>query len=426
MRVLIVGKGGREHAFAWKISRSPKVSAIYAAPGNPGMARHATCVDIGVDDLDGLMGFAQRERIDLTVVGPEDPLAEGLADRFEAVGLRVFGPSRQAAQIEADKDFALRLMHKYGIPTGVYRTFTDPDAARGYVRDWGAPVVLKAAGLAAGKGALVCHSVDEALRAVDRVLVDREFGAAGDKLVVMEYLAGEEASITGFTDGKHVVCIVPSQDHKTIGEGDTGPNTGGMGAYAPAPVVTREMQHSILERVMIPSVKALAAEGRPYKGILYGGLIITDRGPRVIEFNCRLGDPEAQVVLPLLKTDLVDIMVAVSDGTLEDLEIELDSRAATCVVLASGGYPGEVESGYPISGMDEAESLDDVMVFHAGTARNEGATVTAGGRVLGVTAIGEDIRASVRRAYEAVGKIQFDNATYRRDIGYRALERQEA
>lgn len=425
MKVLIVGKGGREHAFAWKISRSPKVSGIYAAPGNPGMARHATCVDIGVDDLDGLVEFALRERIDLTVVGPEDPLADGIADRFEAVGLRVFGPSRQAARIEADKDFALRLMHKYVIPTGQYRTFTDPDAARGFVRDWGAPVVLKASGLAAGKGALVCASVDEALRAVNRVMVDREFGAAGDKLVVMEYLAGEEASITGFTDGEHVVCIVPSQDHKTIGEGDTGPNTGGMGAYAPAPVVTREMQQSILERVMIPTVKALAAEGRPYKGILYGGLIITERGPRVIEFNCRLGDPEAQVVLPLLKTDLVDIMVAVSDGTLEDLEIELDSRAATCVVLASGGYPGEVETGVAISGLDEAEALDDVLVFHAGTERNEGTTVTAGGRVLGVTAIGEDIRDSVHRAYEAVGKIEFDNATYRRDIGYRALARQE-
>lgn len=425
MKVLIVGKGGREHAFAWKISRSPKVSGIYAAPGNPGMARHATCVDIGVDDLDGLVEFALRERIDLTVVGPEDPLADGIVDRFEAVGLRVFGPSRQAARIEADKDFALRLMHKYDIPTGRYRTFTDPDAARGFVRDWGAPVVLKASGLAAGKGALVCASVDEALRAVNRVMVDREFGAAGDKLVVMEYLAGEEASITGFTDGEHVACIVPSQDHKTIGEGDTGPNTGGMGAYAPAPVVTREMQQSILERVMIPTVKALAAEGRPYKGILYGGLIITERGPRVIEFNCRLGDPEAQVVLPLLKTDLVDIMVAVSDGTLEDLEIELDSRAATCVVLASGGYPGEVETGVAISGLDEAEALDDVLVFHAGTERNEGTTVTAGGRVLGVTAIGEDIRDSVHRAYEAVAKIKFDNATYRRDIGYRALARQE-
>jgi phosphoribosylamine--glycine ligase len=425
MKVLIVGKGGREHTFAWKIAQSPKVSRLFAAPGNPGMAEQATCVDIGVDDLDGLVAFAQRERIDLTVVGPEDPLANGLTDRFEAVGLRVFGPSRRAAQIEADKDFALRIMHKYGIPTGQYRTFTDPDTARGFVKDWGAPVVLKAAGLAAGKGALVCYSVDEALRAVDRVLVDREFGAAGDKLVLMEYLEGEEASITGFTDGEHVVCIVPSQDHKTIGEGDTGPNTGGMGAYAPAPVVTQEVQTAILERVMLPTVKALAAEGRPYKGILYGGLIITETGPRVIEFNCRLGDPEAQVVLPLLKTDLVDIIEAVFEGTLEDLKIELDNRAATCVVLASGGYPGEYETGFEISGLDEAEALDDVLVFHAGTSRDEGATVTNGGRVLGVTAIGQNIQASVNRAYEAIEKVQFDNVYYRRDIGYRTLERLE-
>lgn len=426
MKVLIVGKGGREHTFAWTISRSPKVSRIYAAPGNPGMAGHATCVDIGVDDLDGLVAFARRERIDLTVVGPEDPLANGLADRFEAVGLRVFGPSQKAAQIEADKDFALRLMHKHGIPTGEYRTFTDPDDARGFVRDRGAPVVLKASGLAAGKGALVCHTVDEALRAVDRVLVDREFGDAGEKLVLMEYLEGEEASITGFTDGKHVVCIVPSQDHKTIGEGDTGPNTGGMGAYAPAPVVTPQMQRVIQERVMLPTVKALAAEGRPYKGILYGGLIMTESGPRVIEFNCRLGDPEAQVVLPLLKTDLVDIMEAVSEGTLKDLEIELDDRAAACVVLASGGYPGAYQTGFAISGLEEAESRDDVLVFHAGTARRGGSTVTDGGRVLGVTAVGEDIRASVNLAYEAIGEIQFENAYFRKDIGHRALERLEA
>ena len=425
MKVLIVGRGGREHTFAWKISRSPRVSRIYAAPGNPGMAGHATCVDIGVDDLDGLVAFARRERIDLTVVGPEDPLANGLADRFEAVGLRVFGPSQKAAQIEADKDFALRLMHKHGIPTGVYRTFTDPDDAQGFVRDWGAPVVLKASGLAAGKGALVCHTVDDALRAVDRVLVDREFGDAGEKLVLMEYLEGEEASITGFTDGKHVACIVPSQDHKTIGEGDTGPNTGGMGAYAPAPVVTPQMQKVILERVMQPTVNALAAEGRPYKGILYGGLIMTESGPRVIEFNCRLGDPEAQVVLPLLKTDLVDIMEAVSEGTLKDLEIELDDRAATCVVLASGGYPGAHQTGFAISGLDEAETWDDVLVFHAGTARRGGSTVTDGGRVLGVTAVGADVRASVNLAYEAIGKIQFENAYFRKDIAHRALERYE-
>ena len=423
MRVLIVGKGGREHAFAWKISRSPKVSRIYAAPGNPGMAGHATCVDIGADNVDGLLEFARRERIDLTVVGPEDPLANGLSDRFEAVGLRVFGPSQKAAQIEADKDFALCLMHRYGIPTGRYRTFRDPDDARGFVRDWGAPVVLKASGLAAGKGALVCHTVDEALQAVDRVLVDREFGDAGDKLVIMEYLEGEEASITGFSDGEHVACIVPSQDHKTIGEGDTGPNTGGMGAYAPAPAVTPALQKVILERVMLPAVRALAAEGRPYRGILYGGLIITENGPQVIEFNCRLGDPEAQVVLPLLKTDLVDVMEAVCEGTLKDLEIELDERAATCVVLASGGYPGAYETGAAISGLDEANAGEDVLVFHAGTARHGETTVTDGGRVLGVTAVGENIRASVDRAYEAIGKIQFENAYFRRDIGHRAQAR---
>ena len=423
MKFLVVGKGGREHAFVWKLAQSSKITQLYAAPGSPGMARYAECVDIADSDLEGLADFARRAGIDIAVIGPEAPLADGIVDIFTARGLSVFGPTQAAAQIEADKDFALELMHNYGIPTGAYETFVDAETARQRLEAWHHPLYLKVSGLAAGKGAIYCETLRDSLRIVDEVMVQRAFGDSGDKLIAMELLEGEEASIFGFSDGQDIVCIVPSQDHKTIGEGDVGLNTGGMGAYAPAPVITPELFDEIVQRIMKPTIRALASEGRPYKGILFGGIIVTPDGPKVIEFNCRLGDPEAQVVLPLLKTDLVDIVTAVCAGSVADLAIECDDRAATCVVMASGGYPEAYTTGFPISGIDRAEALGDVVVFHAGTAYRDRQLVTNGGRVIGVTAIGDSIQSSIAQAYKAVGKIAFDNAYFRRDIGHRALNR---
>ncbi len=421
MKLLVVGRGGREHAFVWKLAQSNKITRLYAAPGSPGMAQYAECVDISDSDLNGLADFVQREGIDISVIGPEAPLADGIVDIFAERGLAVFGPTQAAAQIEADKDFALELMHKYDIPTGAYETFVDAETARERLREWRHPLYLKVSGLAAGKGAIYCETLQDSYKTVDEVMVQRAFGASGDKLVAMELLEGEEASIFGFSDGENIVCVVPSQDHKTIGEGDVGLNTGGMGAYAPAPIITPELFDDIVQRIMKRTVHALAQEDRPYKGILYGGIIVTADGPKVIEFNCRMGDPETQVVLPLIKTDFVDIIEAVCNGSVADLDIELDDRAATCVVMASGGYPEAYDTGFPISGIDRAEAPGDVIVFHAGTAREDGQLVTNGGRVIGVTAIGDTIKSSIDRAYEAVGKIDFDNAYFRRDIGHRAL-----
>ena len=421
MKLLVVGRGGREHAFVWKLAQSNKVTRLYAAPGSPGMAQYAECVDISDSDLNGLADFAQREGIDISVIGPEAPLADGIVDVFAERGLAVFGPTQAAAQIEADKDFALELMHKYNIPTGAYETFVDAETAKERLREWQHPLYLKVSGLAAGKGAIYCETLQDSYKTVDEVMVQRVFGASGDKLVAMELLEGEEASIFGFSDGENVVCVVPSQDHKTIGEGDVGLNTGGMGAYAPAPIITPELFDDIVQRIMKRTVHALAQEDRPYKGILYGGIIVTADGPKVIEFNCRMGDPETQVVLPLIKTDFVDIIEAVCNGSVADLDIELDNRAATCVVMASGGYPEAYDTGFPISGIDRAEAPGDVIVFHAGTGRKDGQLVTDGGRVIGVTAMGDTIKSSIDRAYEAVGKIDFDRAYFRRDIGHRAL-----
>ncbi len=426
MKLLVVGRGGREHAFVWKLAQSTKITRLYAAPGNPGMAQHAECVDISDSDLEGLAAFAQREGIDIAVIGPEVPLADGIVDIFSERGLSVFGPTRAGAQIEADKDFALALMHKYDIPTGAYETFADAKTARERLKEWQHPLYLKVSGLAAGKGAIYCDTLQASFKTVDEVMVERAFGESGAKLVAMELLEGEEASIFGFSDGEDIVCIVPAQDHKTIGEGDVGLNTGGIGAYAPAPVITPELFDDIVRRIMKPTVRALSLEGRPYKGILYGGIIVTADGPKVIEFNCRMGDPEAQVVLPLLKTDLVDIIAAVCDGSVAALDIELDDRAATCVVMASGGYPEAYQTGVPICGIDRAEAMGDVMVFHAGTAYKDRQLVTDGGRVVGVTAIGDTIQSSIARAYEGVGKIDFDNHYFRRDIGHRVLARLDA
>jgi phosphoribosylamine--glycine ligase len=421
MKLLVVGRGGREHAFVWKLAQSNKITRLYAAPGSPGMAQYAECVDISDSDLNGLADFVQREGIDISIIGPEAPLADGIVDIFTERGLAVCGPTQAAAQIEADKDFALELMHKYDIPTGAYETFVDAETARERLREWQHPLYLKVSGLAAGKGAIYCETLQDSYKTVDEVMVQRAFGASGDKLVAMELLEGEEASIFGFSDGEDIVCVVPSQDHKTIGEGDVGLNTGGMGAYAPAPIITPELFDDIVERIMKRTVHALAREGCPFKGILYGGIIVTADGPRVIEFNCRMGDPETQVVLPLIKTDFVDIIEAVCNGSVADLDIELDNRAATCVVMASGGYPEAYDTGFPISGIDLAEAPGDVIVFHAGTGRKDGQLVTNGGRILGVTAMGDTIKSSIDRVYEAVGKIDFDKAYFRRDIGHRVL-----
>ncbi|MBI4553792.1 MAG: phosphoribosylamine--glycine ligase [Candidatus Latescibacteria bacterium] len=423
MNVLVIGGGGREHALVWALRRAPSVQTLYAAPGNPGIAQSAECVPLKATDMDGLAAFAADHRVDLTIVGPEAPLAAGLVDRFTALGLRAFGPSRAAAEIETSKAFAKALMKTTGIPTADYQSFTSPDEATAYVRRHGAPVVVKADGLAAGKGVVVCRQVDDAIRTIQQMMVEQVFGAAGTRIVVEDYLAGEEASVLALTDGETVIPLIPSQDHKQVFDGDRGPNTGGMGAYAPVPVVDERCLDEIMARILVPAVRAMAAQGRPYRGVLYAGLMLTADGPKVIEFNCRFGDPETQVIVPLLKNDLADIAVAVCEGDLSRVSLDWHSSAAVCVVLASGGYPGKYETSKPISGLDRLAGLDDVIVFHADTALKDGQVVTDGGRVVGVTALGRDIRAAISRAYEAVDQVAFEGKYFRRDIGQKALAR---
>jgi phosphoribosylamine--glycine ligase len=423
MKVLVVGSGGREHALVWKIAQSPRVQKIYCAPGNAGIARMAECLPISAEDVKGLIACAEKEKIDLTVVGPEAPLTRGIVDLFRDRGLRVFGPSQKAAEIEGSKAFTKDLMKEYGIPTGESETFSDPAAAAKYVKEKGAPLVVKADGLAAGKGVIICRTVGEALSALDLILVQRAFGAAGARVVVEEFLDGEEASFLAFTDGETVLPLPTSQDHKAIYDDDQGPNTGGMGAYSPAPVVTQKVQREIMEKVMIPTVRGMAREGRKYQGVLYAGLMIKDEKPKVLEFNARFGDPEAQPLLMRLKSDLVPVLEATIEGKLSSQKMELDGRSSVCVVMASGGYPGSYEKGKVISGLEEAAGVRDAFVFHAGTALKEGKVVTSGGRVLGVTALGNDIQEAIQRAYEAVAKISWEGAYYRKDIGHRALAR---
>ena len=423
MKILVVGGGGREHTLVWKIAQSAEVDRVYAAPGNPGMAQEAECVDIQAEDVDRLVRFALREEIDLTVVGPEMPLALGIVDRFEEHGLRVFGPSKSAAEIESSKGFAKDLMAKVGIPTARYERFTSSEEALRYVREQGAPIVVKADGLATGKGSLVCRTESESAQAVRTIMEEGVFGEAGREVVVEEFMEGEEASILALTDGEVILPLVASQDHKPIFDGDRGPNTGGMGAYAPAPVVTEAVSERVMEQVLRPAVEGMAAEGRPYKGVLYAGLMISEEKPKVVEFNCRFGDPELQVVLPLLKSDLVPLMMAVVEGRLGEVSLEEADGAAVCVVMASKGYPGSYEKGKRIVGLEAAQEMEDVVVFHAGTAPRDGEIVTNSGRVLGVMAMGDDIQCAIKRAYEAVGKIHFEGAYYRKDIGGKALER---
>ncbi len=424
MKVLIVGGGGREHALAWKIAQSPRVEEVLCAPGNAGIASAARCIDIRAEQVEALVDFAVQEGIGLTVVGPEVPLTMGIVDAFEARGLRVFGPGREAARIEGSKVFAKDLMIKYGVPTASYATFDDAGAARRHIEESGAPVVVKADGLAAGKGVYVCRFGDEALDAVEEIMVRKAFGDAGSRVVVEELLEGEEASFIAFTDGERVVPMPSSQDHKQVFDGVRGPNTGGMGAYSPAPVVTDALRSQVMETIMIPTVRAMAAEGATLRGVLYAGLMIDDAGPRVLEFNCRFGDPETQPILVRMKSDLVPVLEAAAEGDLSGVEIEWDPRPAVCVVMASGGYPGKYGKGRPISGLDEAGAMEDVVVFHAGTARAGEDVVTAGGRVLGVTALGDTVGAAIEKAYQAVDAISWEDVHYRTDIGKKALKRE--
>lgn len=425
MRILLIGGGGREHALAWKLVQSPKVEKLYAAPGNPGMAllQKCECINLNVDDLEGVADYAEEKSIDLTVVGPEAPLVAGLADVFKRRGLPVFGPSKAAAQLEGSKAFSKELMAKYNIPTAFFKICEDIETAKSYVEEKGAPIVVKADGLAAGKGVVVAMTKAEALEAIDEMMGDHKFGAAGARLVLEEYMEGEEASLLAFTDGKTVVPMIAAQDHKRVFDGDEGPNTGGMGTYAPAPVMTDILRLKATELILKPVVEAMAKEGTPYQGCLYAGLMIKGDSVKVVEFNCRFGDPETQVVLPLLDGDLAEIMLACATGTLDKAEVAWHDKAAVCVVMASGGYPESYEKGKEITGLAAAEEDKDVVVFHAGTKEAEGKIVTSGGRVLGVTAVDSSIKAARDRAYAAVEKIAFEKNFYRNDIAWRALKR---
>ena len=419
MNILVIGSGGREHALYWKLSESPQTEQIYAIPGNPGMGASAA---IALDDHAAILRFVKEHEIGLVVVGPEVPLMNGLVDELEAAGIRAFGPRANAAEIEGSKSFAKGLMKKYGIPTARYEVFTAAEPARAYIRQEGAPIVVKADGLAAGKGVIVAMTEQEALDAVDAIMEDHSFGDAGARAVIEEFMEGEEASLLAFTDGTTIRPMISAQDHKRAYDGDRGPNTGGMGTYAPAPVMTPEMTERAVEEILKPTIAAMAKEGRTYRGCLYLGLMVTADGPKVVEFNARFGDPETQVVLPLLDSDLVAIMCACADGTLADVPIRWKDGAAVCVVLASGGYPGHYEKGQEIHGLADAEAMG-ALVFHAGTAMKDGKLVTNGGRVLGVVGRGADISSAVDAAYAAATKISFKDAYYRKDIAHRALER---
>jgi len=421
MKVLLVGGGGREHALAWKLADSPRVNALFAAPGNPGIAQVAENVDIAVDHFDKLEKFIRQNGIEFVVIGPEDPLAAGLADRIGAMGIRVFGPSKEAAQLEADKWFAKELMRQQAVPTAEARTFTDASAAEEYVRVRDQPVVIKAAGLAKGKGVTICYRTSDALEAIDRILRRREFGDAGARIVIEEMLSGPECSLLAFVDRKSIYVMESAQDHKPVEEGDTGPMTGGMGAYSPTPIVTDAMLGQIERDILVPVLDGLVRDGIEYRGVLYAGLMLTSNGPKVLEFNCRFGDPETQPLMMRLKSDLLEVMLAVADGRLDQVELKWDPRPAMCVIAASKGYPGQYATGLPITGIDDADAMRDVKVFHSGTKKQGGQIVTDGGRVLGVTALGNTLADARHRAYQAMEKIHFDGMHYRRDIGRKAL-----
>lgn len=416
MTVLIIGGGGREHTIAWKLAQSPKVDKMWCLPGNGGIAQVAECVPIKATDLDGIAEFAAKVKPDLTVVAPDDPLVLGLVDRLQSMGLRAFGPNKAAAIIEGSKCFSKDLMKRYAIPTAAYETFDNASKAIAYINTMGAPIVVKADGLALGKGVTVAMTEEEAVNAVKSIMEDKAFGASGDRIVIEEFMKGPEVSVLCFTDGITVVPMVSAQDHKRAYDGDKGPNTGGMGTFSPSRHYTGDIADVCMKTIFRPTIDAMSAEGRPFKGVLYFGLMLTDKGPKVLEYNCRFGDPETQVVLPRLKSDLYDIMNAVIDGTLSQADVSFDDNAAACVVLASGGYPLKYQTGYEITGLKEAEKAGGI-VFHAGTALKDGATVTAGGRVLGVTGVSNTLSEAIEKAYRAAQKISFQEMHFRRDIG---------
>ncbi len=425
MKILVVGSGGREHALLWKLKQSPNAAELFCAPGNAGTGTLATNIPLKANDIQGLMKFVKNNRIDLTVVGSEVPLTEGIADFFQAEGLLIFGPTKLAAEIEGSKIFSKNFMKKYRIPTAAYTTFgiEQRREAEQYIVSAPVPCVIKADGLAAGKGAVVCESHDEALRVIDEMMGQRVFGSAGDRIVIEEFMRGEEASVFALSDGENIAVLSPAQDHKRFLEGDQGNNTGGMGAYAPAPIMTAQLMAQVESTIIIPTIRGMAAEGRVYRGCLYVGLMITTEGPKVVEYNCRFGDPEAQVVLPLIDGDLADILMAVCQGKLKNYSVRFHDATAVCVVIASRGYPDKYETGKKILGLDANASKSDVVVFHSGTAYRDGDIVTAGGRVLGVTAVGyrHELEQTIRTAYSAVRQITFDGAYYRSDIGQKGL-----
>lgn len=423
MKILVIGGGGREHALVWKIAQSPLVSKVYCAPGNPGTATLAENVPIAVDQLDKLLAFAYENQIDLTVVGPEQPLSLGIVDLFEAHGLKVFGPSKNAALIEGSKAFSKDLMQKYNVPTAAYGVFTDLAEAEAFINRTGAPIVVKADGLAAGKGVIIAQTCDEAINAVRDMLSGNAFGAAGSRVVIEEFLTGEEASFLVITDGRNILPLASAQDHKAIFDGDQGSNTGGMGAYSPAPVVTAAVHDIAMRQVLQPAIDGMAAEGRPYRGVLYAGLMIRDGEVSTLEFNARFGDPECQPLLMRMKSDIVPVLLAVASGDLSGFELEWHDKAAVCVVMASEGYPGNYRKGDKITGLDAAARLDDTYVFHAGTATKDGVCITNGGRVLGVTALGATVGEAISGAYKGVACISWPGVQYRTDIGRKALGR---
>ncbi|MBC7075008.1 MAG: phosphoribosylamine--glycine ligase [Syntrophomonadaceae bacterium] len=423
-KVLVVGQGAREHALVWKLSQSPEIKKIYAAPGNPGIAQLAECVAVEATDVSSLLEFAKKADIDLTVVGPEAPLMEGIVDRFKEEGLKIFGPTAAAARLEGSKVFAKNLFKKYGIPTAKFEVFDEIEAARSYTRSYtrqGKPVVIKADGLAAGKGVIVAPGWEEASEAIDSIMKERKFGKAGEKVVIEECLTGEELSFFAITDGRNFLSLAGAQDHKRVFDNDEGPNTGGMGAYSNPPIYTQELHQQIVETIIKPVVAAMSQEGHPYQGVLYAGLMITADGPKVLEFNARFGDPEAQVILPMIKGDLLPILEAAAEGGLADCHVDIDRGSWVCVVLASRGYPGAYEKGKYIEGIDEL--AEDTLIFHAGTMIENGQLLTNGGRVLSVVVRGDTIEEALETVYREVGKIHFDGMHYRTDIGKKALKR---
>jgi phosphoribosylamine--glycine ligase len=426
MRVLVVGSGGREHALCWALSASPLCDALFCAPGNAGIREVAECRPVAATDLDGLLALCRAESIDFVVVGPEAPLVAGLVDHLEAQGIRCFGPSRDAAELEGSKGFTKDICAKYDIPTGSYLRVTDAEAAKAEIRRRGAPVVVKADGLAAGKGVVVAMTVEEALAAVDDMMTGRRFGAAGAEIVIEEFLSGEEVSFFALTDGKNAVALASAQDHKQVGDGDTGPNTGGMGAYSPAPALTPDLEAEVMERIIRPTLAGMAAEGKPFRGVLFAGLMLTEKGPQLIEYNVRFGDPECEVLLRRLKSDLLTALVAARDGVLDQVTLRWDARAALGVVMAAEGYPGDPRKGTAIRGLAEAaKAAPGIQIFHAGTAERDGAIVADGGRVLVVTGLGASVAEAQSAAYRAVDALDWPEGFCRRDIGWRAVKREQ-